>query len=211
MTGKPHEIYEVKEFPIKEKKEDSPKGLEGSEEWEDGTEEMYDKNYRKYLQEMGIENDSSKIQPNNEASKSPSELESPLKIDSSNRKKGNFKKKQKKNYPAKNTGNKQYKNRPKKNFTNKNNPQRGQRNHPFYPGNTYQQQQWSQGGPDSQFIINSRGQMQNNNGPPLRSPFHQAGEEPYSQEFDEFGNNVHSQQQYNDYLQYTKNNPQAPH
>jgi len=46
------QIYEVKEFPIKEKKEDSPKGLEGSEEWEDGTEEMYDENYRKYLQEV---------------------------------------------------------------------------------------------------------------------------------------------------------------
>lgn len=54
QTGNVRQIYEVKEFPIKEKKEDSPKGLEGSEEWEDGTEEMYDENYRKYLKQMQI-------------------------------------------------------------------------------------------------------------------------------------------------------------
>jgi len=42
----------VKEFPHKEKKEDSPQGIDGSDEWEDGTEEMYDHNYRKYLLQM---------------------------------------------------------------------------------------------------------------------------------------------------------------
>lgn len=42
------------EFPDKEKKEDSPKGLDGSDEWEDGTEEMYDHNYRKYLKQMEV-------------------------------------------------------------------------------------------------------------------------------------------------------------
>lgn len=48
------QIFEVKEFPHKEKKEDSPHGFDGSDEWEDGMEEMYDHNYRKYLQQMEV-------------------------------------------------------------------------------------------------------------------------------------------------------------
>ena len=44
----------MREFPDKEKKEDSPKGVDGSDEWEDGTEEMYDRNYRRYLQQMEV-------------------------------------------------------------------------------------------------------------------------------------------------------------
>ena len=53
-TGQLRQIFEVMEFPDKEKKEDSPKGLDGSDEWEDGTEEMYDHNYRKYLKQMEV-------------------------------------------------------------------------------------------------------------------------------------------------------------